>query len=124
MPSENSNTVDVTFVIENPQSPGGTSGRVQAAGVKGRSLLDIATACDVDIEHACGGVGACATCHVYIEQGMDSLSEAGEDEEDRLDEAPGVRPNSRLSCLCRIVGSGPIVVKVPAWNRNAVKETE
>jgi ferredoxin len=42
--------------------------------------------------------------------------------DDRVEEAPGIRRNSRLSCQCEIHGAGPIVVRVPAWNRNAVKE--
>jgi len=53
---------------------------------------------------------------------MDSLTEAEEDEEDRVEEAPGLQINSRLACQCEVHGDGPIVVRVPAWNRNAVKE--
>ena len=65
---------------------------------------------------------ACSTCHVYVEQGRDQVSEACEAEEDRVEEAPGLQINSRLACQCEIEGDGPIVVRVPAWNRNAVKE--
>ena len=64
----------------------------------------------------------CSTCHVYVEQGMDLLSEATEAEEDRVEEAPGLQVNSRLSCQCEIEKPGTIVVRVPGWNRNAVKE--
>jgi 2Fe-2S ferredoxin len=76
----------------------------------------------INIEHACGGVCACSTCHVYVESGAESLSEPTEAEEDRVEEAPGLRRNSRLACQCEISGPGPIHVRVPAWNRNAVKE--
>ena len=76
----------------------------------------------INIEHACGAVCACSTCHVYVEDGMKAVSEAEEAEEDRVEEAPGLQRNSRLSCQCIIEGDGPITVRVPAWNRNAVKE--
>jgi 2Fe-2S ferredoxin len=83
----------------------------------------------VNIEHACGGVCACSTCHVYLERGEDRISPSTEAEEDRVEEAPGLQRNSRLSCQCTILAkpaaggnAGPITVRVPAWNRNAVKE--
>ena len=65
--------------------------------------------------------------HVYLEQGSSQVNEASEDEEDRVEEAPGIKRTSRLSCQCELkdLGEGkrlPIVVRVPAWNRNAVKE--
>jgi 2Fe-2S ferredoxin len=91
-------------------------------GGEGESLLDVAMDNGINIEHACGGVCACSTCHVYVEQGMDQVSEATEAEEDRVEEAPAIRRTSRLSCQCEIKGKGPIVVRVPSWNRNAVKE--
>ena len=74
------------------------------------------------IEADCGGACACSTCHVYIDKGMENLSEAEEEEDDRVEEAPGLERNSRLSCQCIIQKEGEIVVRVPAWNRNAVKE--
>ena len=89
---------------------------------EGYSILEITEDHDIHLNHNCGGVCACSTCHIYVEQGMDSLSEAEEEEEDRVEEAPGLQINSRLSCQCDITGDGPIVFRVPAWNRNAVKE--
>src|SRR5690349_9545196 len=62
------------------------------------SVLDIALASDVDIDHACGGVVACATCHIVVKEGFETCSPATEDEEDMLDTAPGLTPRSRLSC--------------------------
>lgn len=115
-------TVPVTFILEDPVSLGQTESRIELKGSPGQNLLELALEHGIQIEHACGGVCACSTCHVYINEGMDSLSEAQEEEEDRVEEAPAVRTNSRLSCQSRIEGEGPIVVKVPAWNRNAVKE--
>ncbi|HON64986.1 MAG TPA: 2Fe-2S iron-sulfur cluster-binding protein, partial [Phycisphaerae bacterium] len=66
------------------------------------------------LEHACGGVCACSTCHVHVEEGMEHLSEETDAEMDRVEEAPGLSRNSRLSCQCEIKGPGPIVVRVPA----------
>lgn len=53
----------------------------------------------VEIEGACEASLACSTCHVYVdEQFLDKLPDAKEQEEDMLDMAPVLRPNSRLSC--------------------------
>lgn len=115
--------VPVKFLLEDPQGLTSTEQKEwQLVAGKGESLLEAALEHGINIEHACGGVCACSTCHIYVEQGMDQLSEATEDEEDRVEEAPGLQRNSRLSCQCEIIGEGPIVVRVPAWNRNAVKE--
>jgi ferredoxin, 2Fe-2S len=86
------------------------------------SLLDIAAEAGVEINHSCGGVCACSTCHVYVEKGLESCSKATEDEEDMLDEAPAVTPQSRLSCQCVPDGSKDLLVLIPKWNRNQVKE--
>lgn len=86
------------------------------------SILDIALGHDVDIDHACGGVVACSTCHVLIREGFDSCPEAEEDEEDMLDNAPGLEPCSRLACQAVPDGSVDLVVEIPEWNRNMVKE--
>ena len=88
----------------------------------GASILETALDHGIDIEHACGGVCACSTCHVYVVAGEAGLSAPTDDELDRVEEAPAVQRNSRLACQCLIVGPGPIAVEVPGWNRNAVKE--
>lgn len=116
-------TVPVKFILEDPEALAGSDqAEYELKGAKGQSILDVAHAHDINIEHACGGVCACSTCHIYVEKGMDDLIEATEAEEDRVEEAPGLQRNSRLSCQCEIQGNGPIVVRVPSWNRNAVKE--
>jgi ferredoxin, 2Fe-2S len=86
------------------------------------SLLDIATEADVAINHSCGGVCACSTCHVHVQQGLASCSKSTEDEEDELDKAPALTPESRLGCQCVPDGSQDLVVLIPKWNRNQVKE--
>jgi 2Fe-2S ferredoxin len=115
--------VPITFHLEDPTGLTSTPQKEWSImGSEGESLLEAAMDNGINIEHACGGVCACSTCHIYVEQGKENLSEATESEEDRVEEAPGLQRNSRLSCQCMIVGKGPIVVRVPAWNRNAVKE--
>jgi 2Fe-2S ferredoxin len=86
------------------------------------SLLEIALAHGIEIDHACGGVCACSTCHVVIKSGMSSMPGASEDEEDMLDNAPAVTPTSRLACQAVPDGSADVVVEVPSWNRNLVRE--
>ncbi len=86
------------------------------------SVLDIATAAGIDIDHACGGVSACATCHIIVRDGFSSCNGSEEAEEDQLDKAPGVTPKSRLSCQCIPKGTQNLVVEIPGWNRNLVRE--
>lgn len=86
------------------------------------SILDMASGLDIDIDHACGGVCACSTCHVILKEGFGSCAEATEDEEDQLDKAPGVKPHSRLACQAIPNGKQNLVVEIPNWNRNLVRE--
>ena len=90
-------------------------------GQKG-SILEIAIGNDVEIDHACGGVCACSTCHVIIHEGGESCQEPTEDEEDMLDTAPGLTPNSRLACQAVPNGTCDLVVEIPDWNRNIGRE--
>lgn len=86
------------------------------------SLLDIALASHIDIDHACGGVCACSTCHVIVQEGLESCNESTEAEEDQLENAPGITARSRLACQCVPNGVQNIVVTIPNWNRNLVRE--
>src|SRR5437764_8453287 len=86
------------------------------------SVLDIAEGNGVDIDHSCGGVCACSTCHIYVREGLETCNEASDDELDRLDEARAVELDSRLSCQCVPDGTQDVVVEIPAWNRNLVRE--
>ncbi len=87
------------------------------------SLLSIALASGVDIEHSCGGVCACSTCHVIVKEGLDTCNEATDDELDQLEEARGLTMQSRLSCQAVPNGTMDVRVVIPAWNVNLVKET-
>jgi 2Fe-2S ferredoxin len=75
------------------------------------SLLDIALANDIQLEHNCGGSCACTTCHVVVREGEENLSEMQADEEDRLDMAEGLTIRSRLGC--QAVVHGDVVVEIP-----------
>lgn len=91
----------------------------------GESILDAAHAQGVDIDHACGGVCACSTCHIKILSGADCFREASDDEEDQLDKARDVALTSRLACqsiLERHPDSHQIEITIPDWNVNLVQE--
>ena len=76
---------------------------------------------DIDIEHACEMSCACTTCHVIIREGFDSLADADELEEDFLDKAWGLEPESRLSCQAS-VGAVNLVVEIPRYTINHASE--
>lgn len=87
----------------------------------GTSICDALLDNKIDIEHACGKVGACTTCHVIVRSGFSSLADASEDEEDVLDRAWGVEAHSRLSCQA-IVGDVDMTVEIPRYSINHAKE--
>lgn len=89
---------------------------------KPMSFLDVAENFGVVLDHACGGSCACTTCHVWIKEGAGGLSEAEDDELDRLDMAADQQLNSRLGCQAVISRPGEYVVEIPSWNRNYVSE--
>jgi len=87
----------------------------------GISVLDAALTHDIDIEHACEKSCACTTCHVHIREGYDSIEEPTELEDDYLDKAWGLDPDSRLSCQA-IVADEDLVVEIPPYTINLVSE--
>ena len=87
----------------------------------GSTVCDAALANGIDIEHACEKSCACTTCHVYIREGFDSLDESTEDEDDLLDKAWGLEPDSRLSCQA-VVGQTELVIEIPKYTINMVSE--
>ena len=89
----------------------------------GMTVLDAALANGIDIEHACEKSCACTTCHVHIREGLDSLNEATDDEEDMLDKAWGLEPDSRLSCQT-VVGEEELVIEIPKYTINLVSENK
>jgi 2Fe-2S ferredoxin len=100
----------VTFRVE---------GRELSAEVRpGTNLLEAAEAAGAKEGHACGGVCACSTCHVWVVQGLDSLSEPDDREQDILDKAFDVKPSSRLGCQAE-VGSADVVAEITAESLQA-----
>ena len=87
----------------------------------GITLCDAALKNGIEIEHACEKSCACTTCHVIVREGFDSLAEAEEAEEDLLDKAWGLEPESRLSCQA-VVGDEDLVVEIPKYTINMVSE--
>ena len=94
---------------------------IEFDAVKGMSVCDNLLKNDVDIEHACEKVCACTTCHVIVREGYDSLQPPEEKEEDMLDRAWGLEPNSRLSCQAK-VADGDLVIEIPKYSINHAKE--
>ena len=87
----------------------------------GESICDALLANDIDIEHACEKSCACTTCHIVVREGIQSLNTAEDLEEDMLDKAWGLEPNSRLSCQA-IVADKNLVIEIPRYTINMVSE--
>ncbi len=87
----------------------------------GTSICEALLEHDIPIEHACEMSCACTTCHVIVREGYDALNPADEDEEDLLDRAWGLTPQSRLSCQA-IVGARDLTVEIPKYSINHAKE--
>ena len=88
----------------------------------GTSICEALLDNHIEIEHACDMSCACTTCHVLVRQGYDSLNEPDENEEDMLDRAWGLEPQSRLSCQA-IVAQQDLTVEIPKYSINHAKET-
>ena len=87
---------------------------ITVEATEGQTILEVAQAQDPEIPvgSACGGVCACSTCHVQIQQGMEHVTEMDDCESDRLDLAFDVVPESRLGCQAKLTGAGDVVVKI------------
>jgi 2Fe-2S ferredoxin len=88
---------------------------------QGESVCEALLRHDIEIEHACEMSCACTTCHVIVREGFESLEEADELEEDYLDKAWGLEPESRLSCQAQ-VGDTNLVVEIPRYTINHASE--
>ena len=87
----------------------------------GVSLCQALAAGGVALDCACGMNCACTTCHCIVREGFESLSEAGEQEEDLLDMAWGLEAQSRLSCQA-ILGADDVTVEIPRYSINHARE--
>ena len=106
----------VTVEVDPEKIPYGETGQLG-------SILSIALENGIEIEHSCGGVCACSTCHVFVKESLETCNEATDDEEDQLEEARGLTMHSRLSCQTVPNGTKDVRVVIPAWNVNMVKES-
>ena len=104
-------------VLPHPLCPQGLSFDAPVGAV----LVDALLAQGIAVEHACEKVCACATCHVYVRRGSQSLAHARADEEDQLDSAWGLDADSRLACRVR-VGEADLVIELPRHSRNHARE--
>ena len=89
----------------------------------GTSILDNLLAHDIEVEHACEKSCACTTCHVIVREGFDGLDPAEENEEDMLDKAWGLEPNSRLSCQTKVTDAD-LVIEIPKYTINLASEAK
>ena len=85
----------------------------------GTSILESSQKAGAQVGSACGGVCACSTCHVYVKQGLTDLADASDREEDIMDKAFDVRPNSRLGCQAKILRDTQVVVEISRESRQA-----
>lgn len=89
--------------------------------VEGMSVCDNLLNNGIDIEHACEKVCACTTCHVIVRKGYESMASPEEKEEDMLDRAWGLEPQSRLSCQAKVARSD-LLIEIPKYSINHAKE--
>ena len=108
----------VITILPHPEyCPNGA--KVQAS--PGDSICEALLEHDIEIEHACDMSAACTTCHVVVRQGFSSLNTMDEVEEDLLDRAWGLEPNSRLSCQA-ILSDQDVIVEIPKYSVNHARE--
>lgn len=88
------------------------------------NLLSVLINKDLDVLKECGGRGMCATCHVYVQDGMDSLTPINRREQRTLEVITSCKSNSRLACQARVVGSGVVVELPPGMYINSIKDIE
>jgi len=84
----------------------------------GDSILEAVLTNDIHLNHNCGGVCACTTCHIYVDSGGDAIEEMSEREEDYVDRATAPRLESRLACQCILLDTeegedNHIVITIP-----------
>ncbi len=100
----------ITFKFEDNTIPVKTIENAEA----GFSILEITEDHDIHLNHNCGGVCACSTCHIYVEKGEEHLEEISDKEEDFIDRAINPRIESRLGCQCIILDdAADIEVTIP-----------
>ena len=107
----------ITFMPNEELCPNG----MEVDAIEGQTICDVALENGIKIEHACEKSCACTTCHVYIRQGIETIDESSENEDDMLDKAWGLEPDSRLSCQAKI-REDDLVIEIPKYTINMVSE--
>tara|TARA_B100002019_G_scaffold109476_1_gene94111 strand:+ start:3353 stop:3691 length:339 start_codon:yes stop_codon:yes gene_type:complete len=107
----------ITFMPNEELCPNG----MEVEAIEGQTICDVALKNGIKIEHACEKSCACTTCHVYIRQGIETIDESSENEDDMLDKAWGLEPDSRLSCQAKI-REDDLVIEIPKYTINMVSE--
>lgn len=90
-------------------------------GKPGDSICETLLRNEIDIDHACDMACACTTCHVIVRKGLNTIEPSDDQEDDLLDKAWGLEPNSRLSCQA-IIGDADLEVEIPKYSINMAKE--
>ncbi|GAB3905968.1 2Fe-2S iron-sulfur cluster-binding protein [Mucilaginibacter boryungensis] len=85
---------------------------VELPAAEGESVLDVCLENGIELQHNCGGVCGCSTCHIYVNKGEDNIQEISDKEEDFIDRAVNPRINSRLGCQCVLI-DGDIEITIP-----------
>jgi 2Fe-2S ferredoxin len=93
----------------------------EITGAPGTSICEALLEHHIEIEHACDMSAACTTCHVVVREGFKSLNEIEDTEEDLLDRAWGLEPNSRLSCQAIVAGQD-LTIEIPKYTINHARE--
>jgi ferredoxin len=88
------------------------------------NLLSVLISKDLDVLKECGGRGMCATCHIYVKDGMDALSPMNRREQRTLEIITTCKPNSRLACQSRVMGNGVVVELPPGMYVNSLQDIE
>ncbi len=88
------------------------------------NLLSVLLNKDLDVLRECGGRGMCATCHIYVKDGMGHLSPMNRREQRTLEVITSCQQNSRLACQARVLEDGVIVELPPGMYINSLKDIE
>jgi ferredoxin len=88
------------------------------------NLLSVLINKDLDVLRECGGRGMCATCHIYVTEGMESLSPINRREQRTLEVITSCKTNSRLACQSRVLGNGVVVELPPGMYINSLQDIE
>ncbi|KAM3090052.1 2Fe-2S iron-sulfur cluster-binding protein [Phormidesmis sp. 146-35] len=88
------------------------------------NLLSVLINKNLDVLRECGGRGMCATCHVYVREGMESLSPVNRREQRTLEVITSCKSNSRLACQACVLKDGVVVELPPGMYINSIKDIE